>query len=181
SVNKYASDDYEKDNELDEKAGRSLTKLMKEEGYDFSDNIKPLVYSLKIQANEIGVDLFDYLTDVSNIMSGFLRITCKPVWFYFTFCELANSLSVITDHIDAIKLMETVDNWFNREIGIEEAEEFLNEINEKTETLIENANEEHSYWEERTNKLKKEIKLLGLIQESEKDLRKNEAKAEKLL
>lgn len=177
SVKKYTSDNYE----LDEKAGLSLTKIMKEEGFDFSDEIKPLVYSLKNQANEINVDLYKYLTDVSNIMSAFLRITDKPAWFYLVFCELANSLSVITEQIDAMKLIEAVENWFNREIEIEEAEEFLTEIKEKTETLIENADEEYEYYQEKTNELKEEIESLTLFQESEKDLRKNEAKAEKLL
>lgn len=173
SVKKYTSDNYE----LDEKAGRSLTKIMKEEGYDFADDIKPLVYKLKSQANEIGVDLYDYLTDVSNIMSAFLRITDKPAWFYLVFCELANSLSVITEQIDAMKLIEAVENWFNREIEIEEAEEFLTEI----KTLIENADEEYECCQEKTDKLKKEIESLTSIQESEKFIRENEAKAELLL
>lgn len=177
SVKKYASDNYG----LDEKAGRSLTKIMKEEGYDFVDEIKPLVYKLKNQATEIDISLHKYLTDVSNIMSRFLRITDKPAWFFYVFCELANNYAVMNNDIDAMKLIEAVENWFNREIEIKEAEEFLSEIKTKTETLIKNADDDYKYYQEQTNELKEKLGLLNLIQESEFDLNKNEAKAEKLL
>ena len=177
SVKKYISDNYEGD----EKAGRSLTKIIKKEGYDFEDDIMPLVYSLKNQANEIDITLYDYLKDISNIMNGFLRITYTPAWFYYVFCELANNLSVITDHIEANDLMNAIDNFYNREISMEESEKFLTEIETKTETLIENSKEEYSYYQEKTNELKEEIESLTPIQISENTLKENEAKAEKLL
>ena len=141
SVKKYTSEDYEKDNEFDEKAGNSLTKQMKEEGYDFADEIKPLVYSLKLQANEIDITLHDYLRDISNTMSKFLKITSRPDWFYYVFCELANSLSVFTNHIDAEKIMEAFDNFYNREIEMENAEAFITDIETKAELLVKNTKE----------------------------------------
>ena len=181
SVKKYTSDDYERENEFDEKAGNSLTKQFDLEGYDFQDEIVPLIYKLKGQSNEIGVDLYDYLKDIANTMNKFLRITNKPEWFYYCFCELAKNYSLITDHIDATKFMEAIDNFYNRELNMEESEVFLTEIETKTESLIKNAKEEYKYYQEKTNELKKEIESLSLIQESVKDLNKNEAKAEKLL
>lgn len=158
SVKKYASDDYEKDNKLDEKAGYWLTKIMEEEGYDFQDEIKPLVYSLKVQTNEIGIPLHDYLTNIRNNTNKFLRITCKPEWFYYVLMELANDYSLINDHIDATKIMETVDNFYNREIEMEESEKLLAENEAKAELLLNNTKERYRYWEERTATLQEESK-----------------------
>ncbi len=160
SVKKYTSEDYEKDNELDEKTGNSLTKQFDLEEYDFQDDIAPLVYKLKDQANEINVTLHDYLTDISNTMNKFLRITSKPQWFYYVFCELANSFSLINEHIDATKFMEAVDNWYEREIDMEESEKFIIDIETKAEKLVKNAKEEYNIWQEKIDNAQKEYEKI---------------------
>lgn len=155
TVKKYTSDDYERDNEIDGKTGKTLTDQMIEEEYDFADEIKPLVYSLKIQANEIDITLYDYLNDISNTMNKFLRITDTPQWFYYVFCELAKILSLINDHIDASDFMEAIDNFYNREIEMEASENFITEIEEKAERLVNNAKEEYNDWQEKINEAQK--------------------------
>ena len=163
TIKKYISDDYE-NNELDEKAGKTLTDQMKEERYDFDDEIKPLVYSLKIQANEIDITLHDYLTDISKTMNKFLRITNTPQWFYYVFCELANNYSLITDHIDAEKLMEAIDNFYNREIEMENAEAFIIDIETKAEKIVSETKAKLEDLNSQNNEAQKELDRLASIQ-----------------
>ena len=160
SVKKYSSSDYEKDNDIDEKSADTITKQLDLEGYDFIDEIKPLVYKLKIQANEIDITLFDYLKDISDTMNKFLRITSKPEWFFYTFMEIANNLSLISDHIEANDLMKAIDNFYNREIEMENAEAFITEIETKAERLVNNAKEECEIWREKTNETKLEYQSI---------------------
>lgn len=179
SVKKYTSEDYEREKEFDEKAGNSLSKQFDLEGYDFQDEIVPLIYKLKGQANEINITLHDYLEDIANIMNKFLRISDKPHWFYYVFCELAKNYSLINDHIDPLKFMEAIDNFYNREISMEESENFLFETNEKSDILIENAKENYYFLENKINNIrneavqyinKKKIKTEGLIENAKEEL-----------
>lgn len=178
SVKKYLSDDYEKDNKKDEKTGKTLTDLMIEE-LDFEDGVIPLVYKLKNQANEIDVNLFDYLTDISNTMSKFLRITCKPEWFYYVFMEIANNLAVIiTNNIDANDLMNAIDNWYNRELELEQAEIYLLETQEKAETIINNIKEEQTFFEEECKNKIKELEISNNTIETKAERLLNNTKEE---
>ena len=156
SVKKYTSKDFEKDIELDEKTGKLLTKQFDLEGYDFQDEIAPTIYLLKAQANEIDITLYDYLRDISNTMNKFLRITCKPEWFYYVFCEIANKFSLITEHIDENKIMEAIDNFYNREVEIENAEAFINDIEAKAELSLANTKEMWNDYQKRIESAKKE-------------------------
>lgn len=142
TVKKYSSNDYEKNNEIDEKTGKSLSNQMIEEEYDFEDDIKPLVYKLKLQANELNITLHDYLNDISNNMDKFLKITTMPERFYYLFCELCNNLNTITEHIEANDLMNAIDNFYDREIKMENAEAFINEIETKAERIVNELKEE---------------------------------------
>lgn len=160
SVKRYSSDNQEKDNEFDEKTGKLLTKQFDLEGYDFQDEIAPLVYKLKNQANEINITLYDYLNDISSNMSKFLRLTENPERFYYIFCELSKNLSVITEHIEAEKLIEAIDNFYNREIEMEEAENFIAEIEEKAELLLENVKEEYNEYKKKINNVQNELKTI---------------------
>lgn len=157
TVKKYTSEDYEKDNEIDGKTAKALTDQMIEEGYDFENEIKPLVYSLKLQASEIDITLYDYLNDISNIMNKFLRITNNPEWFYYVFCELAiNSFPVFTDLIEANDLINAFNNFYNREIEMENAETFITDIETKAETLLNETKAELTDLNNQINEAQKE-------------------------
>lgn len=135
SVKKYTSNDYEQD-KIDEKTGNTLTEQMIEEGYDFTDEVKPLVYKLKIQANEIDITLYDYLNDISNTMNKFLRITDNPERLYYIFCQISQNLSVLTDHIEAEDLINAVNLFYDREIEFEQIEAFILEQKQKSNELV---------------------------------------------
>ena len=136
TVKKYTSDDYEHDNEIDEKSALNITKHMIEEGYTF-DEIETLGYSLKLQANEIDITLFDYLTDINSVMGNFLKITNTPERFYYVFMELANNLSgFTTNNIEATDLINAINKFYDREIEMENAEQFIIDIETKAENIV---------------------------------------------
>jgi transcriptional regulator with XRE-family HTH domain len=138
SVKKFTSDNYERDNKIDEKTGNVLTEQFSLENYDFIDDIRPLVYKLKAQANEQEITLYDYLKDISDIISKFLRITDNPERIYYIFMELANNLTTITNHIEAIDFINAINNFYDREIEFEKIEAWLLEQKDTCDIYIEN-------------------------------------------
>jgi len=142
SVKKYSSSDPDKNNEIDKKTPNEMNNIMLLEGYDFQDEIKPLIYMLKAQANELDITLYDYLKDINKVQNKFLRLTDTPERFYYVFCELANNFSVITEHINAENLISVIDNFYNREIEFEKIEEYLLEQKQECDDYINNKKEE---------------------------------------
>jgi len=142
SVKKYSSSDPDKNNEIDKKTPNEMNNIMLLEGYDFQDEIKPLIYMLKAQANELDITLYDYLKDINKVQNKFLRLTDTPERFYYVFCELANNFSVITEHINAENLIGVIDNFYNREIEFEKIEEYLLEQKQECDDYINNKKEE---------------------------------------
>jgi len=159
-VKRYSSYTPDKNNELDEKISNEMTNIMSLEGYDYDDEIKPLIYTLKDQASELDITLHDYLNDIKNTMNKFLRLTDTPEKFYYVFCELANNFSLITDHIEAEKLMEAVDNFYNKEIEMEEADEYMAENEAKAEKLLENIKEKLNEYEEKIKNAQERLNSL---------------------
>lgn len=151
TVKKYSSGNPEKDNKIDEKISDEMGKIMLLEGYDFQDEIKPLSYALKNQANELDITLWDYENDIKNNTNKFLRITDNPIRLYYIFMVFASNLNLITDHIEPEDFMNMVDNFIEREIEMEDAEQYIAKIKEDAELIKAKTIEQ---WDENQKRIK---------------------------
>ncbi len=170
TVRRY-SESQENYNEHDEKISNEMTKIMLLEGYDFEDEIKPLVYALKDQMNEMDITLYDYLNGIKNNTNRFLRITEKPIRLYYIFILLASNLNLITDHINPQNLLEAIDKFIDREIEMEESEEYIKNcdmiLEEKYEEWQEKIlNAENKYNEMITGKKEYQFKKTNRLRET---------------
>lgn len=164
TVKRYSSDNYEKDNELDEKISNEMTKIMLLEGYDFEDEIKPIIYALKDEVNEMDITLWNHINDIKNNTKMFLRLTDNPIRLYYIFMLFASNLNLITDHIEPENLINAVDNFIDREVSMEDAENYIDtwsiirqEEYDKLGEKILNAKEEYIKGQEEFNELVKKI------------------------
>ena len=102
-----------------------------------------LVFNLKRIAHETGSKLGDFIQDIETIFDKYHKITEDPVKLFNFIIEISECLNVITDHIEMEELINTIDNFYNREIEMEESESFLAESETKAEIILENAKKEY--------------------------------------
>jgi len=171
SVQRYSSSTPDKDNELDEKISNDMTKIMLLEGYDFEGGIKPLIYALKDEVNEMNITLWSHIYDIKNNTKTFLRITDNPMRLYYIFMVFASNLNLITDHINPEDFIDMVDNFCEREVGMEEAEEYIAEIKETAKLIMTKTEEK---WDETKKKIENAKKeAMKDVESKSKTLLKN--------
>ncbi len=156
TVKKYSSSNPDKDNKIDEKISDEMGKIMLLEGYDFEDEIKPLSYALKNQANELDITLYDYLNDIKDNTNKFLRITDNPIRLNYLFMVFATNLNFITEHIEPDEFVNMIDNFCEREIDMEDAEQYITKIKEDAELIKTNTEEQWNENQKRIESAKKE-------------------------
>jgi len=85
-----------------------------------------LLYNLrKIAKNSGSIDLGEFLADIMTIFNTYYRYTDNTIKLFYFLLDLSNNLGLITNHIDPKILIEHIDNFYDREISMENAENYI--------------------------------------------------------
>lgn len=157
TVQRHSSDNQDENNETDKKTADGMTNIMLQEGYDFEDEIMPVVYKAKNIATEIDITLHDSIDNDNRIKDKFLRLTDNPSKFYYVFCELANNLSLITENINAQKFVEATENFYEREIEMEKADDYIEKQEEKITAIMEEGKKQYNNLQEKIENAQEQL------------------------
>lgn len=160
--------------EKNEVIEKKLSEIFNYENYT-EKCVLDLIFNLKRIANETGSELGDFIESIELIFDKYHKKTENPVKLFNFLLEISENMNVITDHIDVNVLITVIDKFVNREIEMEQAEEFIADIEAKAELANNNTKE---LWDENQERIKSaKRKARSEIELKSDELLKN-AKAE---
>ena len=164
-----------------EQTKKTLTEIFNYENYT-EESVLELVYNLKRIAKESGKDLGAFVEDLSYIFDMYYKHSPNPIKLFDFLLGISEHLSLIYDNIEPKAFNEIVELYYNKGIFIKDADEYLADIEEKTDLLLANSKEIWDDCQKRIENAKKkaisevESKSETLLKNSKQDLKEYQKK-----
>ena len=146
-------------NERNEVLVKKLSEIFNYENYT-EETVLDLIFNLKRIANGSGIELGEFVEDIEFVFDKIHKHTENPIKLFNFIVDISSNLSLVFNSIEPEPFLKIVEDYYESGLSLNEAKDFISEIETKAEKLVDELKQEYNDWQERINYAQEEYKSI---------------------